>query len=355
MATTHANRLSAGAIQPVKPDPVSTGSALKPIEPNDLSEVMTFAQVAVRGGMFGLRSIEEAASRILYGRELGMSAFMSIMSIDVIKGRPGLKAVSIASLIQKSGRFNFRKEKWTDTECVIRFFENGEDVGESSFSIADAKRAGLVTKDGNWEKYPRAMLYWRALTQGARAYCPSVFHGPIESVEELIEQTGQVIDVQVVEPDPPAEVKPEAVPESAAKPAKSVRKAKSEPVAASPEPVADVRAEPPFDEQDASESIAEKTRKLDEWAERVAKRFDEKGQASFAKAGAVIEEMYARLLGMGFVEPGATNYRSRTQAIASIEATWSEILDNLKSFAAELAAELDAPPDGDAPEPGSDG
>ena len=71
MATTHANRLTAGAIQPVKQvEQVAIGTALKPIEPNDLNEVMTFAQVAVRGGMFGLRSIEEAASRILTAASL---------------------------------------------------------------------------------------------------------------------------------------------------------------------------------------------------------------------------------------------------------------------------------------------
>jgi hypothetical protein len=353
MATTHTNRLQSGAIQPVKSvEQVAIGTGLKPIEPNDLSEVMTFAQVAVRGGMFGLRSIEEAASRILYGRELGMSAFMSIMSIDVIKGRPGLKAVSIASLIQKSPRFNFRKEKWTDTECVIRFFENGEDVGESSFTIADAKRAGLVTKDSNWEKYPKSMLFWRALTQGARAYCPSVFHGPIESVEELLDQTGQVIDVQIIEPEPPTEVKPEAVVEQPAKPAKAAKKAKPEPT---PEPQPAAEPDAPFDDAPQTETVAEKTQKLDEWAARVAKRFDDKGQASFAMPGAVVEEMYNRFLELAFVPPGAKSYRERTQAIASIEATWAQILDNLKAFAADLAAELDAPPQAEADEPGSDG
>jgi hypothetical protein len=351
MATTHTNRLQSGAIQPVKSvEQVVIGTAIKPIEPNDLSEVMTFAQVAVRGGMFGLRNIEEAASRILYGRELGMSAFMAIMSIDVIKGRPGLKAVSIASLIQNSGRFNYRKEKWTETECVLRFYENGEEVGESSFTIADAKRAGLITKDGNWEKYPKSMLFWRALTQGARAYCPAIFHGPIESIEELKEETGQVIDVQIIEPEPPTEVKPEAVAEQPAKTVKATKKAKPEPA-----PAAEPETEVPSDDAPQTESASEKTQKLDEWAARVAKRFDDKGQASFAMPGAVVEEMYRRFLDLGFVTPGAKSYRERTQAIASIDATWAQILDNLKAFAAELAAELDAPPNDEADEPGSDG
>jgi len=132
MATTHTNRLQAGAIQPIRneqPAAAAVSTAIKPIEPNDLSEVMTFAQVAVKSQMFGLRTIEEAAARILYGRELGMSVFQSIMGIDMIQGRPGLKAVTVASQIQRSGQYEYRVDKWTVDECTVKFFDRGEFVG----------------------------------------------------------------------------------------------------------------------------------------------------------------------------------------------------------------------------------
>lgn len=337
MATTHTNRLQSGAIQPVKhAEQVAIGTAIKPIEPNDLSEVMTFAQIAVRSNHFGLRNVEEAAFRILYGRELGMSVMQSVMGIDIIQGRPGLKAGTVASLIQRSGRYEYRVIEWTPTKCVVKFFDQGEIVGESSFTIDDAKRAGVYKDGSNWSKYPKAMLFARAITQGARAYCPSIFFGPVYSSEEL---SDGVIDAEIVDAEPAAE--------QPAKP-KATKKAKPEPT---PEPDP---AEPdaPFDAE-PTETVAFKTGKLDEWAERAAKRFDEKGQASFAMPGSVVEEMYRRFLDLGFVTPGAKNYRERTQAIASIEATWAQILDNLKAFAAELAAELDAPPEEN--EPGSDG
>lgn len=338
MATAHINKLPQIARVP---DAQGTAISTRPIEPNDLQEVMTFAQVAVRSGTFGLKNIEEAAFRILYGRELGMSVFQSIMGIDIIQGRPGLKAGTVASLIQRSGRYEYRVTEWDHLKCVIEFYDGGQVLGKSTFTIEDAKRAGVFKDGSNWSKYPKAMLFARAITQGARAYCPSIFFGPIYATEEL--QDGvEYIDTQIVET--PAEPMPEPAAET--KPAKKPAK-KAEPAPApDPEPVVDA----PFDDAPQVESFADKVKKLDAWAERVAKRFDEKGQASFAHPGAVIEAIYGKFATMGLVAPGASNYRERTKAIAGIEEPWELILENLKAFAAELNAELEQPP-----EPGSEG
>ena len=352
MATAHTNRLTAGAIQPVTKTETAS-AALRPIEPGDLNEVMTFAQVAVRSGTFGLKNIEEAAFRILYGRELGMSVFQSIMGIDIIQGRPGLKAGTVASLIQRSGRYEYRVGDWDHLKCVIEFYDGGQVLGKSTFTIDDAKRAGVYKDGSNWSKYPKAMLFARAITQGARAYCPSIFFGPIYSSEELADGIGDVIDVEIA--SPPAEVVAEpVVQEKPVKPVKATAKATK--VEAKPAEVVETGpvADAPFGTDPEMESVADKIKKLDEWAERAAKRFEEKGQASFSMPGSVIEEMYRRFAEMGLVAHGATSYRARTQAIAAIEASWAEILDNLKSFVMQLAAELDAPPSEER-EPGSDG
>ena len=361
MATAHTNRLTAGAIQHMaKPDPAPS-TALKPIEPGDLAEVMTFAQVAVRSGTFGLKNIEEAAFRILYGRELGMSVFQSIMGIDIIQGRPGLKAGTVASLIQRSGRYEYRVSDWDHTKCVVEFLDGGMVLGKSIFTIDDAKRAGVYKEGSNWSKYPKAMLFARAITQGARAYCPSIFFGPVYSSEELADGGGEVIDIEIAQPIATAAQEPEETPAKPVKAARATRATKAQAKPAEvvepepePVPVAETpQAEAPFDDAPDVEPVAEKIKKIDEWAERVARRFDEKGQASFAMPGAVVEEMHRRFVETGFVLPGATSYRARTQAIAAIDSPWADILDSLKTFAAQLAAELEAPPD--EPEPGSDG
>lgn len=151
----------------------------------------------------------------------------------------------------------------------------------------------------------------------------------------------EIIHVESVEVQPEPEVK------ATKKPAK-----KADP-APEPEPVTEQpAAEPPFDyEQPAVESVNDKIKKLDAWAERAAKRFEEKGQPTFGHPGKVIEEVYAKFVQTGLVPPGANSYRDRTKAIAGIEESWAIIIDNLKAFTAELYAELEQPP----AEPGSEG
>lgn len=353
MATTHTNRLQSTAITPVRQEAAAvSGGGVKPIEPADLAEVMTFAQIAVKSSTFGLKNVEEAAFRILYGRELGLSAWASIMGVQMIQGQPSLKAATAAALIRRSGVYDFAEVEATPSSCELAFFRHGKQVGSTRFTLDDAKRAGLVRDGSGWAKYPGDMCFARALMRGFRRFCSDLTLGPIYDAEELTSgfTESDVIDVELA-PQVPV-VEPEPVVET--KPAKAARKpAKVEPMAEVKPPANDAL----FDEveQAQAETTADKTRKLDEWADRVAKRFDEKGQASFASAGTVVEEMYRRFLDLGFVVPGATTYRARTGAIAAIDAPWAEILDNLKGFAAELAAELDAPPAEDTREPGAEG
>ena len=347
MATAHINKLTPGANAIVRMNEPQQSTSIKRIEPDSFDDVLKFAHVAVRSGMFKLRSNEEAAAKILYGRELGLSAFQSLIGVEMIQGSVGLKAVLVASQIQNSGRFQYRVLENTSTKCRIAFFDNGEQVGISEFTIEMAKRAGLVKDGSNWIKFPDAMLFARAITQGARRYCPSVFFGPVYSSEELADGV-EYVDAQIVEtPAEPATTQPEPEVKATKKPAK-----KAEPTP-DPEPPTEQPAdEAPFDDdQPPVETVADKVKKLDSWAERAAKRFEEKGQTTFGHPGKVIEEVHAKFVACGLVPPGASTYRDRTKAIAGVEESWAIILDNLKAFAAELNAELEQPP----AEPGSEG
>jgi hypothetical protein len=62
----------------------------------------------------------------------------------------------------------------------------------SEFTIEDAKKAGLLTSGnrGSWEKYPRNMLFARALSNGAKWHCADIFGGPVYVPEEM----GAIVD-----------------------------------------------------------------------------------------------------------------------------------------------------------------
>jgi hypothetical protein len=90
----------------------------------------------------------------------------------------------------------------------VEFYENGKPVGVSKFTDEDAKAAGLA--GDNWSKYRRNMHFARAISNGAKWFCPDVFGGPVYTPDELgapVDGDGDIIDVKptIIEPEPQPE------------------------------------------------------------------------------------------------------------------------------------------------------
>lgn len=175
-------------------------------------DLQSVAKAMVASGYFtDARSLSQAIVKIMAGREIGVGAFGAMNGIHIIQGKPAFGANVMASKVKSSSRYNYRVTEMTDNNCSIEFMElfNGQwqQIGVSSFSLADAKRAG--TK--NLDKFPRNMLFARAMSNGVRWFCPDVMNGSaVYTPEELgadVDQDGNVIDmpkqsVRVSEPDP---------------------------------------------------------------------------------------------------------------------------------------------------------
>lgn len=193
-----------------------------PIRMQDLSpeyaEIMVLGNVLQKSGYFrDVRDQAQAVTKILFGRELGFSPIVSMGGIHIIEGKPALSSNLMATLIKRSGKYDYRVKTWTHMECVLTFREktNGtfEDVGESSFTMDDAKTAGIRRESGSWAKYPKAMLFARALSQGLRTYCPDVSAAPIYNPEEMgaeVDEEGGV--TQLPKSARPVEVTTEDIP-----------------------------------------------------------------------------------------------------------------------------------------------
>ena len=162
-----------------------------------LTEPMALGQVFVQSGMFkDIKTQAEAVVKILAGRELGLAPIESMNNIFIVNGRTTVMAGIIASLIKKSGKYDYKIDTLTDTDCALTFFaiEEGKlkELGKSTFTFKDAAKAGLVNKDV-WKNYPRNMLFARALSNGSKWFCPNVFSGytreEIESIPAEQEQT----------------------------------------------------------------------------------------------------------------------------------------------------------------------
>lgn len=156
-----------------------------------LREPMAIGEVFAASGMFpDVKSQAQACVKILAGKELGLSAFESMASVYIVNGKLALTSKAMSGLVKKSKVYDYVIEKMDDQECVVVIMKGESKVGTSSFSIKDAAKAGIVNGD-NWKKYPRNMLFARAISNAARFYCPEVISG-YYTTEEL-EDVGEVV------------------------------------------------------------------------------------------------------------------------------------------------------------------
>lgn len=150
------------------------------------------------------RQASQAIVKILAGQELGFGPFASMTGVNIIQNKPVLAANLMAAAVKRTGKYNYRVTKHTERECEITFFEGGQVSGTSSFSWDDAEKAGLTGKD-NWKKYPRNMLFARALSNGQKWYAPDVFNGAlVYTPDELganVDEEGNAIVETKIHPE----------------------------------------------------------------------------------------------------------------------------------------------------------
>ncbi len=175
-----------------------------------LTETMSVGKILAQSGFFAdSKDAAQAITKILAGQELGLGPVASMTGIYIVKGRVTLSANIMASIIKRSGRYSYRIKRLDDTGCVLVFTDGGKDLTpEISFTEADAKKAELLAGD-NWKKYPRNMMFARALSNGAKWHCPDVFGQPVYTPEELggnitivDMETGEIIDAPKDAPQP---------------------------------------------------------------------------------------------------------------------------------------------------------
>lgn len=171
---------------------------LPAIAMNTLQEVQTFSAIAFKSGLFtDIKQESQAFIKVMAGIELGIGPIASLRGLYVQKGEVATRANLAAALIKRSGKYDYRVREHVDDHCTLEFFEHGESVGHASFSMKDAERAGLLKKD-NWRAYPFDMLYARAMTRGAREFCPDVFIGSIYDPDELDTSFEEAITYETV-------------------------------------------------------------------------------------------------------------------------------------------------------------
>ena len=141
------------------------------VQLNSLNEAWRFAKMLVESG-FAPKGINTPAACLIAlqaGAEVDLLPFAAMQTIAVINGRPGLFGDGALAVVQGSKFFDHSAFEETISNdkngivatCTVRRLPHGKPVTRS-WSLADAKLAGLLGKPGPWSQYPARMCQWRA-------------------------------------------------------------------------------------------------------------------------------------------------------------------------------------------------
>jgi hypothetical protein len=173
------------------------------IKINTIDDLQRLGEILSKSGFFeDCKQAAQAVVKILAGAELGFPAFSSMCGIFIIKGKPAIGANLMAAAVKRSTRYDYRVLELSDRICKIAFFDGEREIGISEFSAADAQKAGTQ----NMGKFPRNMLFARAMSNGCRWFTPDIFLGAaVYTPEELgatVDEDGNVIEISPSSPTP---------------------------------------------------------------------------------------------------------------------------------------------------------
>jgi hypothetical protein len=173
-----------------------------------LEDAYRFASAVVQSGMApkGYDAPEKVLIAIQWGAEIGLRPMQALSSIAVIQGRPTVWGDAIPALVRQSGQCEYIKE-WFEGEgdnetahCEVKRRDESEPC-RRSFSVRDAKAAGLLGKAGPWQQYRRRMMGLRARSWACRDTFADVLRG-LQIREEVQDYSAGPMPVVAVESKP---------------------------------------------------------------------------------------------------------------------------------------------------------
>lgn len=130
---------------------------------------------------------------IQWGMEIGLKPLQAMQNIAVINGRPCLWGDAVIALARNFPLCEYIIEEDDGRTATCRVKRRGEAEQSRTFSMDDAKTAGLVGKQGPWSQYPKRMRQMRARAFAIRDVFPDALKGlPVaEEVMDLPRDMGQ--------------------------------------------------------------------------------------------------------------------------------------------------------------------
>lgn len=136
---------------------------------HEMMVFQTMAKQAVDSKLYGRLDMAGVMTIMLAARELSIPVMQALNGgLNIIQGKIEISARMMSALIRKHGHSISIKES-TDTSCTLvgRRKDTG-DTATTSYTLEEAKNAGLVKQGGGWVKNPKDMCFARAMSRLAR-------------------------------------------------------------------------------------------------------------------------------------------------------------------------------------------
>lgn len=187
--------------------------AVQPMELRTFEELERWSERAARTKMVPPAyqgKPDDIVLAVQMGSELGFRPMQSLHNIAVVNGRPTVYGDGMLALCQQHPLYGGVEETISGEgdarAAMCSAKRKGDAVKTNTFSVADAKRAGLWGKAGPWTQYPDRMLKFRARGFTLRDAFPDKLRGLIGA-----EEAGDYEPISAA-PAPRAEPTPDAAP-----------------------------------------------------------------------------------------------------------------------------------------------
>jgi hypothetical protein len=143
-------------------------------EKQSLEHLRGLAAIAAKSGNYQNMSPDTMLNIMLTARDLNISPMKALNGgFYVVNGKISMSTALMVDRIRKEGH-SIKIPEWTADKCVvIGIRKDNEDSIKFEFTMQDANNAGL-TNSPTWKKFPKQMLYNRAMSTLARTLFPDV-------------------------------------------------------------------------------------------------------------------------------------------------------------------------------------
>ena len=139
-------------------------------------EKVKLAEAFAKSKLFGMTDSNQVLALMAVCEAEGIHPAKAVQEYHVIQGRPALKADAMLARFQNAGGKVDWKDYTDDKVTGVFSHPNGGSLAVT-WTIEQAQRIGLVKPGSGWQKFPRAMLRSRCISEGIRSVFPGSVTG----------------------------------------------------------------------------------------------------------------------------------------------------------------------------------